>query len=332
MYTLSRHLVSGLVSVLLVGLSTSVAHAQATPTEAQVQHLRDGAAAAAGNDLDHAIREFEAALAEGAFNVIYLNLGRALYKAGRCREAADAFDRVETSPPVEAPPPAAVKEALGRYRADIAETCQGEVVVVCHDPRIEIRVDGGAPVLCEVGSLWLPPGSHALTASLGQRAESLTVAVKALERREVRFDLRRPDAQTSAVPGSEEPPIEPLVVPDRSEVTESQILGWTGWAVMGTGIAMLGGTVIYDQVSAQPRVKEFEQAGESGDAAAFDALRQELDTAKALEQAGLLMGGSLVALGSSLIIYAWLSNDEAMSAVSVLAGSDRLGASVEVHW
>jgi len=296
------------VATFTLPMRTAQAQDVSEPTPTQVQSLNDGAAAAASDDFDAAIRHFKTALEGGSFNIIHLNLGRALYKAGHCEDAMRAFSEVPTSPTVASPPPDAVLAALERYRAEAMETCDGAILVRCEDRATMLAVDGAVAIPCPTTPIPTSPGVHVLTATLDGKTESAKVPVKAMESATVSFHLRA--IQAPLAPTTELVP-RPLASrpPNTPNVDEPRWTALTGWTVIGLGVAVLGGVVLYDQLSAQPMVTDFEEAGRTGDGAAFEALRRELFTAKAIEWSGLLLGGSLTLTGAALVVYSHLDAD-----------------------
>lgn len=115
--------VSFAVAVTLAMLAPLCVSAQeaAAPTEIQLKLYEEGASAFGAGEFEKAVRLFRASNDLGPLNVTYLNLGRALYRLGRCDEARDALDAARTAPQVAEPTPAAVLDKIVEYSLDLAD-------------------------------------------------------------------------------------------------------------------------------------------------------------------------------------------------------------------
>lgn len=113
-----------------VGLA-DVAHAQelAAPSDTQLKLYEEGAAAYQAGEFDKASRLFQASIDLGPLNVTYLNLGRALFRLGRCDEARAALDAARSAPRVADPPHEAVMDKIVEYSLDLADCVPSGLVV-----------------------------------------------------------------------------------------------------------------------------------------------------------------------------------------------------------
>ncbi len=94
----------------------------ASPTEDQLELYKAGADAFGQEDWSGAVEFFEASLAIGELNITYLNMGRALQRAGRCADAKAAYDKVASAPQIREPSPVQVLTKLKEFRKEL-ESC-----------------------------------------------------------------------------------------------------------------------------------------------------------------------------------------------------------------
>ena len=119
-----------------------------------------------------------AALERGSIDLLWLNLGRALFRSGDCEGARRAYDEVEGAPK-QANIGSIVSKKLRQYRADIDRECPATLKLSCDFPELEFSLDDGAPLACGSGKrIQLRSGDHALRWGLGgdlSRSRSLTL-------------------------------------------------------------------------------------------------------------------------------------------------------------
>ncbi len=110
------------VTCFLLVLTSSPAFAQ--DDDAQLAELNQaGVAALDRGEYERAVRFFQEAVEAKPLNVIYLNLGRAYARWGKCDQARAAYDQVPDAPAAESPPRDTVLEVLYRYRLELDEQC-----------------------------------------------------------------------------------------------------------------------------------------------------------------------------------------------------------------
>ena len=253
------------------------------PTTAQQQLNDQAVEAALAGDIDKAVRLFRASLDLGELNVTHLNLGRSLFKAGRCKEAEEAYAATLTSPKVAAPSPADVAEIVERYRAELQETCPGSVEVAC-DGGQNYTV-GGKTAPCG-GTVSLPAGSYTVRAKFATGEAQQAVDITAMET--VRISLEAPKR------GPDDPP---------DESSEGISLSTWGYIVGGTGALLVLTGLIIDAAVIGPDFDEFEEAGSSGDTARYNELRDSLDSNQTLNLVVFVVGGLALATGGGLLLY-----------------------------
>jgi hypothetical protein len=93
------------------------------PTKAQYQLFEDGQVAYMDGEYLRAVDLFKASLLVGDLNITNLNLGRAYFKLGRCKEARGAYAKVRKAPRVRSPKPQDVMIRLNEYLVDLDEKC-----------------------------------------------------------------------------------------------------------------------------------------------------------------------------------------------------------------
>ncbi len=180
-----RHLVTLGIFLGILGASIS-ASAQnfVTPSAEQLDLYEAGNKAFQEKRYKQAVEYFRASLAVGEMNITYLNLGRALFKAGDCFEAKETFDKVSSSPAIQSPSPVQVLQKLEEYRADL-KTCPGSVVVACKPAELKLSIDGGEPQDCSTEPMMLSPGEHKIVGMLQEKTTEKVVKVEALGKAKV---------------------------------------------------------------------------------------------------------------------------------------------------
>jgi hypothetical protein len=133
------------------------------PDATQLRLYEEGAEAFRQGQYEKAVELFQASLHLGQLNITWLNLGRALFKLGRCAEALDAYQAAMSAPHVEAPTPAQVRAKMEEYRADLQQSCPGSLIIECRPEdrgELLISIDGQPPLRCSADPILLPPGTH----------------------------------------------------------------------------------------------------------------------------------------------------------------------------
>lgn len=171
---------SALVGVLcaLLCVVPVVARAQ-DGADAQRRAYDEGIAALEDGDLDRAIAVLERALAMGDLNIVRLSLGRAYQRAGRCEDAARAFDATLKARAVTAPPPEEVARRVESFEAELRATCDGTLEVTCMPGDLTLQIGERGPFGCDM-PIVLPPGEHEVVATGHGGRSSLRTTVVGL--------------------------------------------------------------------------------------------------------------------------------------------------------
>lgn len=120
-------------------MGTSLPAAAQEPSEsveasAEQMKLNDQAVEAMIEDnYARAVALLEEARLMGEVNVVYLNLGRAYQKLGKCEEARGALDKAAEAPAASQPSPELVAEKIETYRAELDEQCPADTQLAEED-------------------------------------------------------------------------------------------------------------------------------------------------------------------------------------------------------
>src|SRR5690606_6756 len=93
----------GMAMLLACASVPASAQEPRAPTAAQVELYESAHRAFEADDHAGAIRLLQSALSLGELNILYVSLGRALYRAGRCEAADAAYERAVVAPAVVQP-------------------------------------------------------------------------------------------------------------------------------------------------------------------------------------------------------------------------------------
>jgi hypothetical protein len=282
---------AALVALLTGGASAPGAQeikpATVQPTDAQVQLYEKATEAYQAEDWPKTIELLRSSLALGELNVVYLNLGRALFRSGQCDQAEDAYAKALTAPRVEGLDVEDLKARIVEYRAELS-ACPGTLELVCNPPEMTVSIDGKVPVPCGQ-ELLLAPGEHVLTASDGQLTAQTRVVVTSRQRQRVELD---------AAPKAEAPPVE----------RPTSLLVPIGVGTTLVGVGLLAGGVVVDQVVLDDTLTELEDAILAGDEAARKTARDDAD---GLQTTVLILyaAGGVVTLGGVVLTTLGLLDD-----------------------
>lgn len=278
------------LTLVLAASAAAVAQEHVTLSAAQQQLNDEGVEALIAGDASGAIAAFRSSLALGESNVTWLNLGRALHRAGACEEALDAYQRAETAARVAQPTPDEVAQILVRYRSELDPAqCAARLVLECRPSTLQVSIDGEEPVSCPAQPLELAPGTHQIVALYKDQRMTETVTLGGMERRTLAltFDVLGPAPQTLDAGA-----VEPVAAADGG-VSGLAVAGWVG---VGLGGAALVTALALELTLLQDYVDQSEK-GELDLA--------ELEDAEALQGANLALyvgGGLLVAAGVTLVL------------------------------
>jgi len=276
--------------VASVTLVSPDAFAQSDPGEAivlspsQTELNEQAVQAIIDEDYQAAERALRSALTLGEANVLYLNLGRALHRLGKCEAALEAYESVTSAPAVEAPSPDEVAAVLERYRGEVDPTaCPAIVKISCAHEATRISIDGADPESCPTSAVQLEPGEHEVVGTLGEQTQAETLELDGMETATLSIDLMPVDTE----------PVGPVTPAADAGTSTLDILGWTS---VGFGGAMLASALIVE-VTYLADLVDRSEAGtlEQGD----------LETGEAIQTLNLALyitGGVLVTGGIVLLL------------------------------
>ncbi len=256
----------------------------AEPTKEQMDLYKSGAEAFKAQQWTRAIERFEASLSIGQLNITYLNLGRAYFKAGQCKEANAAYAEVARAPQIRQPSPAMVLEKLDEYRSAL-ESCPGTLRIQCNDPEAAISATPDIKGACGA-VLEVPAGQYTIKGKLGEEMLTQKVVVE-------------PMGETTVLLGF-------------SETETSSPVTTAGWIVTGVGVAALvtGGVIFalnqgdaerFDALNAQnldcpqdPSCRELNALQES-----LDSANMQIGVAVGVGAGALITGAAFLLWGDS---------------------------------
>ena len=262
----------------------------AQPSQAQMELYLEGKDAFGEGDYKKAIDHFKASLMVGNMNITHLNLGRALYKDGRCDEAIAAYDKVPGSPQIQDPSPVEVLARLEEYREDLKKTCPGDLKVICKQAQMKISVDGEPARACDGTLVKLDAGPHTLIGHVGSRTVQQEVTVVAFEVVEVTLELGKApepvvedDKKDDKAEVGIKAPFEGPEPPEGGQPSRGSSTYQTlGVVQLGLSAVFLAGGVGFF-FKTKDAFGEAERLAEEGlDEVAFEAAVEEADANKAL--------------------------------------------------
>ena len=234
---------------------------------------------------------FNAMLQIGEFNIIWMNLGRTYTSQNKCLEAADAFARVATAPPIADFPPEVINEKTEGYIRDLNDQCSSSVILKCNPADAMITIDGGMERMCSPEPLKLTPGHHAIYAKTSYGFNTVVVDTHPYETTTV--DVAVVDYEQ--------------VVSDAGLsldvlYKQSKLFKSVGYSMLGVGAAALAagfGIMGYTYFVYDPRTNSEEFIGNTGEATKRkNHAHTLLDTSYGVVAAG----GVMVAIGLTLVI------------------------------
>lgn len=290
------------------GPADSSSESSTSLSESQKQLNEEGVAAIIAGDFDRAVLRFRSSLTLGPTNVIYLNLGRAYARGGRCREALAAYEQVEGAPTVPLPSAEEVTRVLARFMKELdPEHCPADITLICHPAEMQVRVDGGQPEVCPEAPLQLPAGEHRFVGSVGGETVDETVTVEALDSLSLALTIAPPMV---AVP-SRPPPLPWWGTP--------QIVGW---AVGGTGLLTLGAALVVDRAILADEVDAWNGAEVEQTA----SRRRHIEDLQHYNTGVIVVGALLTVTGSALVAADLFSDEPGAAGPRLQIGAK--GASV----
>ncbi len=152
-----------------------------TPSETQYKLYQEGAEAFQAGQYDKAVDLFRASLRLGELNITYLNLGRSLFRLGKCKEASEAYAKALTSSKIANPTPMQVLQKVEKYRDELTQGCPSSVVVECSENSAEIYVNAMGPLPCDGSPVTLLPGDHVVRGSHNGIEDSHEFSLRPME-------------------------------------------------------------------------------------------------------------------------------------------------------
>lgn len=320
----SRNSLRALVIALSLGICASAAAQNTvTPSDDQLRLLEKAVRASDADNLQEALRFYEAALALGEVNLAYMGRGRAYQKAGACANASADYERALAAPAAESPPPDAVRGAIEGYRAELVKVCPGTLRLAC-DADVEVRVNGRLAPCNKLQTL--EPGTYMVVARARGETQEREVSVAALQEAEVEFTFAAP---VVAAPVQVEPRIEPPVAAVAPESSETP---WVAWSLVGGGAVLMavGGGFALAVDGTNSEMATLAQA-ERIDASRASSLRSDANTYATLQFVGLGVGVAAVSLGAVMLLN---SAEEPLptGGVNAWVAPGGGGASWEARW
>lgn len=181
----------------------------AEPSEAQLEMNEKGVKAIVDGDFDKAARLFQASIDLGKLNITYLNLGRALQRARRCREAKKAYLNVkkDATPKVKNPAPFEVSSRAEQYLAELERSCPGEVEVACQPKDlaedVQLFINTRGPKACDGSPFEVPPGEVVVKGVLGEQTLEKVATVNPVGLASVSLTFERPAKPDPKTPVTE---------------------------------------------------------------------------------------------------------------------------------
>ncbi len=166
-------------------------------------------------------------------------------------------------------------------------------------------MDGGNLESCPDQALELTPGEHVFFGEVeGVGTVERTEAVIGMTTVYVDLVLDRPIQQTIAP------------TPTRSDQSVS-VISVVGWGAAGIGGGLMLAGVIYDQAVISPLIEDFNEAKETFDSSRASGLKDAIETDQTINAGILVVGATLISVGTGLLLYEYLSEDEVQTSVMV---------------
>jgi tetratricopeptide (TPR) repeat protein len=173
---------------------------------------------------------FNAMLQIGEFNIIWMNLGRTYTSQNKCIEAADAFARVATAPPIADFPAEVINAKTDDYIRELNDQCSSTVVLNCNPPDATITIDGGMELVCTSDPIKLVPGRHSIYAKTSYGFNTVVVDTNAYETSNV--DVSVVDYEQVVNDAG-------ITLVDLNK--KSKLFKALGYSFIGAGAAVMGG-------------------------------------------------------------------------------------------
>ncbi|MEO1268084.1 MAG: hypothetical protein AAFX99_08300 [Myxococcota bacterium] len=253
----------------------------AEPTASQIDYYNRANQAYQEGDYTKAVTLLEVALDEGEINILYLNLGRALSKLGRCEEAEKMYGKALKAPSMASPTAAQVKAKIDEYRNDMKRECPGLLVVKCEPGSLVLTIDDGDARLCDGAPISLAAGSYKIKGSLPGNAKAKpAVDVVTVTSMQTTTALLTVEVGK----GTPEP-----------EKPKAKSVSALPWITVGVGSTILVASFILDATVVKNDVDEFKlnPASFIADPSLHDGFARCISKGKASGGGGRLVGGEI---------------------------------------
>lgn len=296
----------GLMSLGALLLWAPLASAQdsAELTETQLKYNEQGTAQSKAGQYEEAVASFKLALAIRDYNLLHLNLGRAYAKRGWCALAKEQYAKVPNSPALSIPTREEVNQVLKAFDAELDKACAGQLKLTCEPGTLRVSIAGAEPIPCPAQPVAVIPGAVDLVGVRGAQTIKQVASVPAGEVIEVTLRLEEPKQDPVTDPvvvnnPKEQPPVKPIepIKPSRS------IRPTIGAVVAGTGVVMLVGALVVDQLVLGPVLDDLDDPPSDWTPDDYD---DELLFAEDLQvlNLGLLVTGSVLTV-TGMVLWAW---------------------------
>ncbi len=236
---------------------------------------------------------FNAMLQIGEFNIIWMNLGRTYTSQNKCIEAAEAFQRVATAPPIAEVPVEVINEKTATYIQELNNQCSSTIVLNCNPPDTMVTIDGGSERMCTSEPIQVVPGRHSIYAKTSYGFNSITIETTP-------FETTMTDV---VVIDYEQVAIEAGVTAERLRGT-SKLLKTTGYSLLGGGAALLAagaGVMGYFYFSYYPDASHEYLSSTIGEEE-FNQRKSTTEAALNASYAMLAIGGAALVGGIALVV------------------------------
>lgn len=161
------------------------------PTPHVVELTTAGMKALEAQDYEGAVKAFESATIEQGLNITYLNYGRALYYAGRCHDAEEAYKRARlTSLKIAKPEPKEVEAKAAQYIGELYINCPAELTIQCKPRQMMVSIDKGAEAACPDQALKLEKGEHTVRGTLDGQETEQRISLRPMDRQTVSLSIK----------------------------------------------------------------------------------------------------------------------------------------------
>jgi tetratricopeptide (TPR) repeat protein len=182
---------SGLALALCTPVAATAQDQFIKPTPHVVELTSEGMKALESKDYERAVKAFESATIEQGLNITYLNYGRALYYAGRCHDAEEAYKRARlTSLKIAKPEPKEVEAKAAQYIGELYINCPAELTIQCKPRQMMVSIDKGAEAACPDRALKLEKGDHTVRGTLEGQETEQRISLRPMDKQTVSLSIK----------------------------------------------------------------------------------------------------------------------------------------------